>query len=73
MLLQVVIFHSVLWSSHTPLYICISAFLYTHLLMGTWVASIILAIVNDAAMNIGVHVFFRISVLGFFDKYPEME
>ena len=33
----------------------------------------ILAIENNAAMNIGAHVFFQISVLGLFDKNPEVE
>ena len=33
----------------------------------------ILAIVNNDAMNIGMHVFFQISVLGFLDMYPEVD
>ena len=33
----------------------------------------ILAIINNAAINIGVHVSFRISVLGFLDMYPGVE
>ena len=33
----------------------------------------ILAIVNNAAMNIGVHISFGIRVLIFLDKYPEVE
>ena len=32
-----------------------------------------LAIVNRVAMNIGVHVFFSITVFIFLDVYPEME
>ena len=33
----------------------------------------ILAIINNAVMNIGVHLSFRISVLVFMSRYPEVE
>ena len=33
----------------------------------------ILTIVNNAAMNIGMHIFFQISVLGFFEYIPISE
>ena len=62
MLLQMVRFHSFLWSSNIQLYVCTTAFLSTCLLMGTWV----LHILAIAAMNIGVHIFLQISGLGFF-------
>ena len=45
------------------------AFLSTHLLMDMGCFQI-LAIVNNAAMNIGVHIFFRIGVSGFFGYSP---
>ena len=41
--------------------------------MSTWVASIILAIVNSATMNIGMHVSFQISVFVFFGYMPISE
>ena len=63
MMLQMGKFHSFLWLSNTPLYICTTS-LSTHLLMDTgWLH--ILATVNNMAMNIGVHVSFRISVFVF--------
>ena len=40
MLLQIIRFHSFLWPSSISLYICSTAFLSTHLLRDTWVASI---------------------------------
>ena len=46
-----------------PLYICTTS-LCICLMMDSWVASI-LAIINNAAVNIGVHISFRISVLCF--------
>ena len=39
-----------------------TAWLCIHLSKDIWVASIVLAFVNSAAMNIGVHVFFSIMV-----------
>ena len=48
----------------SPLYKCSTAF------YGPLGCFQILAIVNNAAMNIGVHKFFRISALGFFGYIP---
>ena len=40
MLSQMVRFHSFLWPNYIPLYVCTITFLSTHILMGTWVASV---------------------------------
>ena len=60
MLLQMALFHSVLWLSNIPVCVCVctTSSLSTHLLMVTKVVSYILAFVNSAAMNIKVHVSF---------------
>ena len=53
-----------------PLYKCTTAFWSTHLLMGYFQH---LAIVNNTAMNIGEHRFFRIGVSGFLGYNPSSE
>ena len=65
MLLQRVKFSSFTWPSRIPLWKCPIVAVSTHLLKDTWAASI-LAIVNSAAMNTEVLMFFRFSVMGFF-------
>ena len=66
MLSKRVKFSSSLCPSSIPLCKCIAAF-FIHLSAEGYLGSFrILAIVNNAAMNIGVHVFFQISVLDFF-------
>ena len=51
--------HSFLWLSNIPLYICATTSLSVHLLMDIKVACLhVLAIVNSAAMNNGIHVSF---------------
>ena len=54
---------SFLWLNSIPLYKCPIAVLSTHLLMDYLGYICILVIVNNAAMNIGVLMFFQISVL----------
>ena len=75
MLLQMRKFHSFLWLSSTPLYIYI--YIHTHHVFfihssvdGHLGCFHILAIVNSAAMNTGVHISFQISVLVFFSYIP---
>ena len=58
------LFCSFLWLSSIALYICNISSLYIHLLMDIYVVSLaILATVNSAAMNKGVHVCFCVIVL----------
>ena len=66
MLLQMVRFHSFLWPSNIPLYICTTAFLIHWPIDRQLCCFHTLAIVNNAAMTIQGHVFFQITVLGFF-------
>ena len=66
-LLKRIKFSSLSWPSSIPLCKCPLVVLSTHLLMNM-VCSHILAIVNNAAMNIGVLMFIWIRVLGSF-KY----
>ena len=65
------IFHSFLWLDNISLYgIYIPQVLYQFILDGHLGCFHILAIVNNAAMNIQVHVPFQISVFVFFGKIP---
>ena len=61
MLHQMALFHSFLWLSSIPLYICTTSSLSIY----QWNLDClhVLAIVSDAAMNIGVHVSFGIILL----------
>ena len=69
------------WLSSIPLCVCmcvcVCVCIYTHYIFfihlsvdGQWGCFHILAIVNNAAMNIGVHVSFQISVFVFFTYIP---
>ena len=52
---------------------CVHIPLYLSFIDGHLGCFHILAIVNNAAVNIGVHISFRVSVSFSLDKYPEVE
>ena len=56
------LFHPLLWLSDIPVYIC-TASLSIHLSINNLGCLYVLAIVNSAAMNIGVLLSFKIAVL----------
>ena len=72
MLLQMALFHYFLWLSNVPSYMCIYIYIYIFFFLYPficwWKFRLLpcLAIVNSAAMNIGVHVSFPIM---FFSRY----
>ena len=61
------LFHPLLWLSDIPVYIC-TASLSIHLSINNLGCLYVLAIVNSAAMNIGVHISFQTMV--FFGYMP---
>ena len=65
MLLQMALFHSLVWPSNIPLYICVHIFLNQSYVDGHLNCFYVLNIVNDAAVNIEVHVSLRIRVVVF--------
>ena len=74
MLLQMELFHSFLWLSSIPVCVCPYHIFFIHSSVGGYIGCFhILAIVNNAAMNIGVHVSFQISVFISLDIYPGVE
>ena len=82
MLLQMALFHSLLYLSNSPLYLCVyththtftTSSLFIHLSVNGHLDCFdVLAIVNNTAMNIGVYVSFQISVFIFFSYIASSE
>ena len=69
MLLQMALFYSFLWLSNIPLCICYHIFFIHSSVSGHLGCFHVLAIVNSAAMNVGVHVSF--SNYGFLWVYAQ--
>ena len=63
MLLQIALFHSFLWLGSSPFYVCIYHIFFVHSSVNGHLGCFhVLAIINSAAVNIGVHVSFQIIV-----------
>ena len=66
MLLQMALFHSFLWPNNTPVCMCVCVyciFFICSFVGGQLGCFHVLAIINSAAMNLGLHVSFQIIVL----------
>ena len=72
LLLQMAKFYSPLWLS-SIMYVYTTSSISIHVLMKTQFAFTVLAIVHNAAWNIGVHVSFQIIVFFFFIYIPRTE
>ena len=72
MLLQMALFHSFLWLNSIPLCVCVRVciYIYQSSINGHLGCFHVLAIVNSAAINIGVHVSFQIIVLSNYKYMP---
>ena len=79
MLLQMALFHSLLYLSNSPLYLCVyththtftTSSLFIHLSVNGHLDCFdVLAIVNNTAMNIGVYVSFQIRAFIFSGCMP---
>ena len=73
MLLQMVLFHSFLWLSSVPFVYMYHIFFIHSSVNGHLGCFHVLAIVNSATMNIGVHVSFQIRIFIFSRYVPKSE
>ena len=70
MLLQTALFDPFLWLDNIPLYIYIHHIFFIHSSLDGHLGGFhVLAVVNCAAMNIGIHISFQIMVCGFLPIY----
>ena len=79
MLLQMALFHSFLWLSSISLCVCVCVCVHVYCIFFIHSSVYrhlgcfrILAVVDNAALNIGVHVCFQISAFFSSEKYPEV-
>ena len=72
MLLPIALFHSFLWLSSIPLYIC-TASIYPFICQETFWLFPVLAIMHSAAMNIRVHVSHKRILTGLYTTQNELK